>query len=227
LVLPNDPRVATIAAPEVELLYGRLEDAAAVTEAARDVDAVYHLAAAITSRGQTDEEFFESNLRGTFNLLMAVRAHAPHLRRFAYASSDAVYHPGAAGASYLPVDEAHPRLAGSIYGATKVGAEELCMTFWRGFGIPATILRFGATADAGELIAPRSVFARWLFLRQAIKWLSSLPAFSPGQEETLKILRSLDQGTEQLVILMALRQNLRVSSRLNRVAWPSRSPSGI
>ena len=59
-----------------------------------------------------------AHLRGTFNLLAVVRQHAPGLRRFAYASSDAVYWRGAdTPACYFPVDESHPRLPGTVYGA--------------------------------------------------------------------------------------------------------------
>lgn len=200
--LPNDPRAAIIQNDHVEFTYGRLEDPQAVTVAVQDVDAVYHLAGALTSRGNTDEEFFEFNLRGTFNLLMAVRDKAPQVSRFLYASSDAVYHRGlSAGACYLPVDECHPLLASSVYGASKIGAEELCLTFWRGFDIPVTILRFGATVDARELLNPRSVFARWLFLKEAIRYLESLSATSPEQAETLEVLKDLDDGREQLVIM--------------------------
>ncbi len=85
-----------------------MEDVDALTTAAQGVEAVFHLGDALTSRGNSDEEFFEFNLRGTFNLLMAVRDHAPAIQRFAYASSDAVYWSGStAGAFYLPVDEVH------------------------------------------------------------------------------------------------------------------------
>ena len=206
--LPGDPRAELIAHESVEFVYGRIEDAGAVAIAARDVDAVYHLGAALTSRGNTDEEFFEFNLRGTFNLLMAVRDGAPHIRRFVYASSDAVYHPGSAAYAYaLPVDESHPRLTTTVYGASKVGAEELCLTFWRGFGIPATILRFGATTDADELVNPRSVFARWLFLQEAIRFSESFPDPPPDQIEALKVLRSLDSGEEQLFIAADIEGN--------------------
>lgn len=200
LALPDDPRASLIQGPNVEFIYGRLQDAAILNQAARDVDAVYHLAGALTSRGNTDEEFFEFNLRGTYDLLQAVRKHAPRVRRFAYASSDAVYHNGVA-ACYLPVDESHPRLASSVYGASKIGAEEMCQTFWRAFGIPATILRFGATADAEELVDPHSVFARWLFLGEAIRFLAGLPERSAAQEASLAVLRGLDTGGEQLVIM--------------------------
>ena len=139
LVVPGDPRAAALDGPGVEQVVGRLESLDAVTAAARGVAAVYHLGGALTSRGNTDEEFFEYNVRGTFNLLMAVRDQAPRLRRFVYASSDAVYFCGGThGACYLPIDEAHPRIPGTIYGASKVCAEELCLSFWRGYAIPVT-----------------------------------------------------------------------------------------
>lgn len=204
-VLPDDPRSAAIAGPQVEFVYGRLEDGVAVTAAARGVDAVYQLGGALTSRGNTDEEFFTSNLRGTFDLLMAVRAHAPRIQRFVYASSDAVYASGLANSVYyLPIDESHPRVPGTVYGASKVGAEELCLTFWRRYGLPTTILRFGATADAAELIDPKSVFARWLFLGAAIDLLASVRDPSPDEAQALTSLQDLDNGSERLVITQDL-----------------------
>src|SRR5262245_26592365 len=152
LVLPGDPRAALIAGPNAELFEGRLEDRDALRTAARGVDAIYHLAGALTSRGNTDDEFFEFNLRGTFNLLVAARDEASRLRRFAYASSDALYSAGPnQPPRWQPIDETHPRHPGSAYGASKAGAEDLCLTFWRRDGIPATNLRFGATCDAEEL----------------------------------------------------------------------------
>jgi len=199
--LPDDPRVAAISGLGVEVVYGRVEDAEVVAQATRGVDAVYHLAGALTSRGNSEQEFFEYNLRGTFNMLMAVRANAPDLQRFVYASSDAVYWKGSGEACYLPVDEAHPRLAGSVYGASKIGAEELCLTFWRGFGVPITILRFGATAEPAELIDPRSVFARWHFVRAARLALAALPAPTAEDTEAGAILQGLDDGPDRLVIL--------------------------
>ena len=213
-VLPNDPRAALIAGPNVKLVEGRLEDRPALDRAATGVEAVYHLGAALTSRGNTDDEFFEFNLRGTFNLLMAVREHAPGCRCFAYASSDAVYWSGGtASASFLPVDETHPRLPGTVYGASKLGAEELCLTFWRGFGVPVTILRFGATADASEILDPHGVFGPFLYLRSAIRALTPgrdagivrLVGADPrgpsaAQLEALTILKGLDDGSEKLLV---------------------------
>jgi UDP-glucose 4-epimerase len=213
-VLPNDPRAGLIADPNVELVAGRLEDRTAVERAATGVEAVYHLGAALTSRGNTDQEFFDYNLRGTFNLLMAVRERAPACQRFAYASSDAVcWSGGNLPAYFLPVDESHPRVPGTVYGASKLAAEELCLAFWRGFRVPATILRFGATSDASEILDPEGAFGPFLYLRSAIRALTpgreagtvrlvpANPRGAPAEQlEALAMLKVLDDGTEKLLI---------------------------
>ena len=201
-VLPGDPNNQQIDGPLVEVAEGRLEDEAAVGRAVDGVDAIVALAGALTSRLASDDQFFEVNLRGTFNLLMAARFRAPGLSRFIYASSDAVYWSGGnLRATFLPVDESHPRQPGSIYGATKVGAEEMCLTFWRAYGIPSTIIRPTATTDAWELIEPGSVFGRRMFVQGAIRFLSGLATPSADEAGLLEALRAIDDGTEKLFVV--------------------------
>ena len=48
---------------------------------------------------------------------------------------------------------------------------------------------------------PTSTFARWLFLRAATDRLARAPSLTPEEAESLAILRGLDNGTEQLVVL--------------------------
>jgi UDP-glucose 4-epimerase len=208
-VLPDDPRTQLIQLPGVELWPGRLEDDAALKAAADGVEAIYHLGGALTSRYNSDQEFFDLNVRTTFTLLLAARAAGSRLRHFVYASSDAVYlPPRGANPAFLPIDETHPRFAASVYGGSKVASEDLCFSFWRGFGVPATVLRFGATADADELTNPRSVFARWLFVREAIADLNRTPSPGPDVSQSMQILRALDDprpdGPERVVILADL-----------------------
>jgi nucleoside-diphosphate-sugar epimerase len=199
-VVPGDPRVELIRLPGVELVEGDLRDRDMLRRIATGVDAIVHLAGALTSRGNTDREFIDLNLNATFDLLVAARAGSPNLQRFAYASSDAVYNTGGLAES-LPVDETAPVQPGSVYGASKAGAEQLCLSFWRSEGFPATILRFGATCDAEELIDPASVFARWLYLHAARNFLASLPARSPAQQQTLRIFESFDTGPDKVIAL--------------------------
>ncbi len=204
-VLPGDPNNQQIDGPNVEIVPGRLEDPESVGRAVDGVDAIVALAGALTSRLASDQQFFDANLGGTFNLLMAARTRAPNLTRFIYASSDAVYWSGAVRpAAFLPVDESHPRQPGSIYGATKLGAEELCLTFMRAYGIPATIIRPTATADAWELIEPDSVFGRRLFVGGAIRFIEAAANPSADELELLAALRVHDTGRDRLFVLADL-----------------------
>ena len=201
-VLPGDPNNQAIEGPGVEVVSGRLEDVDAVDAAVDGVDAIAALAGALTSRLASDRQFHDVNIGGTFNLLMAARAQMPRIQRFVYASSDAVYWSGwSTPPMFLPVDETHPRVPGSIYGATKVAAEELSLQFRRTYSVPSVVIRPTATADAWELIEPDSVFGRRIFLQACIRFLAGMPSLSADDEELLETLRLLDDGTEQLFVL--------------------------
>lgn len=201
LVMPRDNQAAADLAPDVEVVFGLLGEPASLGPAVDGVDAVFHLAGALTSRGCGEEEFVRVNVQGTFHLLKAVRDQTREPAHFVYASSDAVYFEKPdEDARYLPVDEDYPLMSGSVYGASKIGAEELCWSFSRGYGIPVTVLRFGATADATELVNPNSVFARWLFLRAAIVHARATSAENGAQSNTLTVLESMNRGGEQLVV---------------------------
>jgi UDP-glucose 4-epimerase len=201
-VLPGDPNNQQIEAPGVEIVAGRLEDAEAVGDAVQGVDAIVALGGALTSRLASDQQFFDVNLGGTFNLLQAARHRAPRISRFIYASSDAVYWaPAATAPPFLPIDETQTRQPGTIYGATKYGAEEMSLTFWRAYGIPSTIIRPTATADASELIEPDSVFGRRMFVQSAIRFLETRPDRSAEEDDFLATLRRNDSGRERLFVL--------------------------
>jgi nucleoside-diphosphate-sugar epimerase len=202
LVLPGDPGGAALESWGVEVVVGALTDREALARATDDVAIVCHLAAALTSRGHADDDFFASNLHGTYELLQAVRAHAPGLRRLVYVSSDAVYWSGLlTPADYLPVDERHPRRPGSVYGATKLGAEELCLTFQRAYDVPVSIMRPTATADAAELLEREGPFGRRLFVRGMIGFLERQTSLDEASRLLLDALRGIDDGRERLYVV--------------------------
>src|SRR5262245_53251665 len=60
--------------PAVELCYGAVEQREALDDAVRGCDAVVHAAGLV--KAKSADEFFEVNVRGTENLLDAVRQHA-------------------------------------------------------------------------------------------------------------------------------------------------------
>ena len=76
-----------------ELIKGDIRDAGAVAEAARDADAIYHLAAqvAVTTSVTDPRTDFETNALGTFNALEAARASGRN-PIFIFASTNKIYH---------------------------------------------------------------------------------------------------------------------------------------
>jgi UDP-glucose 4-epimerase len=212
-VLPDDPNNQNIEAPGVEVVPGRLEDPQAVGDAVEGVDAIVALGGALTSRLASDQQFVDVNYGGTFNLLQAARHRAPRISRFIYASSDAVYWaPLSTGLPFLPIDETQVRQPGTIYGATKYGAEEMSLTFWRAYGIPSTIIRPTATADAWELVEPDSVFGRRLFVQAGIRFLESRPDRSADEDSLLADLRRNDSGRERVFVLADMDGNISTTN---------------
>lgn len=134
-----------------------IRDPAAVRDAARGVAAVFHLAAqvAVTSSLDAPEHDFEVNLRGTLNVLEALRRRAdpPPL---VFASTNKVY--GALddiplqrdGDAYLPVDPAlrasgigedRPLAFYTPYGCSKGAADQYVLDYARSFRVPSCVLR--------------------------------------------------------------------------------------
>lgn len=203
LMVAGDPRTAAVLDLGARVVTGDLLAPESLGEATRGVHAVCHLAAAMTLHGSSDALLVDVNLRGTFNLLDAVRRTAPDIHRFVFVSSDAVYWQGVGAAEYLPVDESHPLLGGSVYGATKVGAEQLCRAFLSTYGISCAIMRPTATADPAELVDRSGVFARRWFLPVALDWYRRRPSLTPAEASVAAALAAYDDGTERLYVLVA------------------------
>ena len=130
-----------------------------VERAVSGVDAICHLAAAFQGGGPfTNEQYFEINVRGTFNMLEAARLHAPNLQHFFYASSDAIYEKYVSGGMPHPIGEENTKIApGGQYALTKYLGEEMTLGYHRNFHLPVTIFRF-ALVVAGEEILDFSQF---------------------------------------------------------------------
>lgn len=198
--LPGEPRLAGLEAAGARVFFGDLETAESIVPAAAGVDAVCHLAAALTTHDVPDDRFVDVNFRGTFSVLEAVRHHAPDVQRFVYTSSDAVYL-SLTGEPPEIIDESSPLAPGLVYGATKVGAEMLCGAYWRGYGIPYAVMRPTATADPRELIDPSSVFGRRWFVSAAIAWYEQHPC-TAAELDLLDRLRSIQDGDSKLYALV-------------------------
>jgi len=98
---------------------------------------VFHLAAEpyIPRCYDNPEKFFDVNVKGTMNVLMACKTLG--VERIIHFSSSEVY----GTAQYTPMDEKHPTLPLSTYAVSKLAADRLCFVFNREHGIPVIILR--------------------------------------------------------------------------------------
>lgn len=123
--------------PHLEIVCGDVRDANLCREICRGIDTVYHLAAliAIPYSYVTPDSYVDTNIKGTLNMLQAVRDAA--CRRIVVTSTSEVY----GTAQYVPIDERHPRQPQSPYSATKIGADAIAKSFYNAFDLPVVIAR--------------------------------------------------------------------------------------
>ena len=137
-------------ARRVATVNGALEDLASIERAVAESEAsvVFHLGAqTLVGVGVHDPILtFESNVRGTYNLLEACRRHATAVERVVVASSDKAY-----GPSERPYREDDALRASSPYDVSKTAADLIAQSYHATYGLPVAILRCGNTYGGGDL----------------------------------------------------------------------------
>jgi UDP-glucose 4-epimerase len=121
----------------LETRLGDIRDAQLVSTCCEEIDVVFHLAAlvAIPYSYLAPESFVDTNIRGTLNVLEAVRRNGCH--RLVHTSTSEVY----GSPDTLPITEEHPLKGQSPYSATKIAADKLCESYFASFDVPVTMLR--------------------------------------------------------------------------------------
>jgi NAD dependent epimerase/dehydratase len=128
-------------APDVtgrfEVFAGDVRDPHGVRAAMDGCDAVLHLAAliGIPYSYHSPDTYVDTNITGTLNVVQAARDLG--VSKVVHTSTSEVY----GTARFVPMTEDHPLEAQSPYAATKIGADQIAMSFHRSFGTPVTILR--------------------------------------------------------------------------------------
>lgn len=124
-------------ASKLDVFSGDIRDPHGVAEAMKGCDVVFHLAAliAIPFSYHSPDSYVDTNIKGTLNVLQAVRNHGAE--KLVVTSTSEVY----GTARYVPIDESHPFQGQSPYSATKIAADRLAESFFRSFDLPVTIFR--------------------------------------------------------------------------------------
>ncbi|WP_042170052.1 NAD-dependent 4,6-dehydratase LegB [Paenibacillus gorillae] len=120
-----------------EVFTGDIRDPYGVKKALEGCDAVLHLAAliAIPYSYHSPETYVDTNMKGTLNVLQAAREL--NISKVIHTSTSEVY----GTARFVPITEEHPLQGQSPYSATKIGADQLAMSFYRSFQMPVGIIR--------------------------------------------------------------------------------------
>ena len=98
---------------------------------------VFHLAAliAIPYSYIAPSSYVDTNVHGTLNVLQA--AKDLDIERVIHTSTSETY----GSAQFVPITEDHPLVGQSPYSASKIGADQMALSFWKSFSLPVTILR--------------------------------------------------------------------------------------
>lgn len=120
-----------------EVFAGDIRDPNGVRTAMKGCDAVLHLAAliAIPYSYHSPDTYVDTNIKGTLNVVQAARDL--DIARVIHTSTSEVY----GTARFVPITEEHPLQGQSPYSASKIGADQIAMSFYASFATPVTILR--------------------------------------------------------------------------------------
>ncbi|UKN01565.1 NAD-dependent 4,6-dehydratase LegB [Paracrocinitomix mangrovi] len=122
---------------QIEVLSGDIRDPHYCKHITKGVDVVFHLAAliAIPYSYIAPTSYVDTNVTGTLNVCQAALDNG--CEKVVHTSTSEVY----GTALYVPIDEKHPLQPQSPYSASKIGADNMAMSFYNAFDLPVAIAR--------------------------------------------------------------------------------------
>jgi len=121
----------------LDVFLGDVRDPYGVKTAMRGCDTVLHLAAliAIPYSYHSPDTYVDTNIKGTLNIVQAAREL--EVEKVVHTSTSEVY----GTAQFVPITEEHPLQGQSPYSASKIGADQIAMSFFKSFDTPISIIR--------------------------------------------------------------------------------------
>jgi NAD dependent epimerase/dehydratase len=148
----------------LDVFAGDVRDPHGVRSAMKDIDVVFHLAAliAIPYSYHSPDTYVDTNVKGTLNIVQAGREM--EVERVVHTSTSEVY----GTARFVPITEEHPLQPQSPYSASKIGADQMALSFFHSFKTPVTVCRpfntYGPRQSARAVIP--TIIAQLLAQRQ-------------------------------------------------------------
>lgn len=135
---------------KINFVYGELEDEALLERAfgEYEIDTVFHVGAQaiVGVANRNPLATFETNVRGTWNVLEAAR-RSPLIKRVIVASSDKAY----GDQEVLPYHEDMPLKGRHPYDVSKSCADLISQAYHKTYGLPVCITRCGNLFGGGDL----------------------------------------------------------------------------
>jgi len=121
----------------IKVSLGDVRDSFQMLELVKGIDIVFNLAAliAIPYSYSAPQSYIDTNIGGALNLAEAVKLN--NCEQLIQISTSEVY----GTAQFVPISEAHPLKGQSPYSASKIGADQIAMSFFHSFSTPITIIR--------------------------------------------------------------------------------------
>ena len=141
---------------KVNVVYGKLEDFELILRTINEfeIDSVFHLAAQtiVPTANRNPLSTFDSNIKGTWNLLEACRL-TNTVKRIVVASTDKAY----GTQDVLPYDEEMELKGIFPYDVSKVCTDLISQSYFKTFNLPVSITRCGNIYGPGDLNFSRIV----------------------------------------------------------------------
>ncbi len=127
-----------IATLDVDFVEGDIRDGDLIKHLVPGKEAIFHLGASVGNARSIKDPFkdAEVNIIGTLNLLEAAQKN--EVSSFVFSSSAGIF----GELKTLPIKENHPVEPDSPYGASKLGAEKLCLAYNKLYGLKVVCLRY-------------------------------------------------------------------------------------
>ena len=121
----------------LDIFAGDIRDPHGVKKAMQGCDIALHLAAliAIPYSYHSPDTYIDTNVKGTLNVVQAARELG--IEKVVHTSTSEVY----GTAKFVPITEEHPLQGQSPYSASKIGADQIAMSFYNAFDTPVSVIR--------------------------------------------------------------------------------------
>ncbi len=120
-----------------EVVTGDIRDSELIRSAVKKTNIIFNLAAliGIPYSYKAANSYIDTNINGLTNVLSAAKEY--NVEQIIHTSTSEVY----GTPNFIPITENHPVIGQSPYSASKIGADQIAISFYKSFNLPITILR--------------------------------------------------------------------------------------